>query len=73
MTTKDNGKKIKEIWLSGDGNVLNQRVQSEINGELELEATYHGDRDEFWVILKSMDEKEIERINCSYISKIVWL
>ena len=73
MTTKDDGKKIKCIWLSGDGQVLNECVKTGIRGELELEAIYHGDRDEFWVILKSPDGKELERYNCHYISKIEWL
>jgi hypothetical protein len=72
MTTKDNGKKIKEIWLPGEGNAMNERWLSGIHGDLELEATYHGDRDEFWVVLKNTGV-ETQRFNVRMVTSIVWV
>lgn len=34
-------------------------------------ATYHGDRDEFWILLM-VDGKEIMRWNARYIASIEW-
>jgi len=73
MTTEDDGKKIKGIWLSGDGNVLNEHIQSDDNNVLLLDAKYHGYYDEFWIIRQSLTGQEIERFNCRYVSKIEWL
>lgn len=73
MTVKDNGKKIAKIWLPGEGHTFNDCVITGVHGNLELSATYHGDRDEFWVVNKGTDGVEKERFNCRSISKIEWL
>ena len=73
MTTQDHGKRISEIWYSGDGNTLDRRVKSDkvFGIELKLSATHHGDHDEFWVLLKN-NNREIERYNVKYLSRIIW-
>lgn len=72
MTTNDNGKRIKEFWLEGDGNALNECFKDGIHGEISLEATYHGDRDELWVVCKE-NNVETQRFNVRYVTRIVWL
>ena len=69
MNKEMDGKQIKGIWLNGDKSVM---ADSKKGLTLELSATYHGDRDEFWVIGKQHG-KEIQRYNCRYVATIHWL
>ena len=71
MTINDNGKKIREIWLPGEENAFNHRYQSKDGLELELSATYHGDRDEFWIVVKR-GGVECSRINPRQVTEICW-
>ncbi|MEY4387677.1 MAG: hypothetical protein RLY20_2960 [Verrucomicrobiota bacterium] len=71
MTTKDDGKKISEVWLPGEGNAYNTRLLSGTHGNLSLNASYHGDRDEFWIVVEK-EGKETERINARMVTSIVW-
>ena len=71
MTTRDNGKKIKEIWLPGYGSAYGIGVKSGVHDDLELSVTHHGDRDEFWVSVKE-NGVEKELINTQMITSIVW-
>lgn len=69
MNTEMNGKKIaRVIWNFPDGEEI---LHDDGERELVLSATYHGDRDEFWV-LELRDGKEVSRHNCKFISGIVW-
>jgi mannose-6-phosphate isomerase-like protein (cupin superfamily) len=63
MNTQMNGKKIKCVtWPDGE----------EISGPgIYLSATYHGDRDEFWII-KEVDGKEVARFNPRFVDAISW-
>lgn len=71
MTINDHGRKIKEVWLQGEGNAFNECVKSGTHGDLEMSATYHGDRDEFWIVVKS-DGVETRRINARYVTEFSW-
>lgn len=71
MTTEDHGKKIQEIWLPGDGNAYNERIQSKADLQLELSATYHGDHDEFWIVHKR-NGIETARTNARQVTEIFW-
>lgn len=67
MDNSMHGKKIKEIWYSDSENAFNECVRN-----LELSATYHGDRDEFWAVKKNEQGIEIERYNLKFVSSIMW-
>lgn len=69
ITDSMNGKKIRAAYGPGDdGLVLN----SGGNGiDYHLSATYHGDRDEFWVV-GMKDGNEVERHNAKHIASIYW-
>lgn len=66
MNQNLNGKKVKAIFL-GD----NTKITSDEDRRLTFSNTYHGDRDEHWV-LESVKGKEIARHNCKYIATINW-
>lgn len=69
MNVKMNGKKIASATLhksNGDTVIIPGEGYS-----LVLSATYHGDRDEFWVLLLK-GEDEVARYNCRDVSEIVW-
>ncbi len=70
MNVKMNGQKIKRIWFNG-ANGDNSVTADDIH-TLTLSATYHGDRDEFWVIQEE-EGAEVCRHNCRYIASIDWL
>ena len=66
MTTKMNGKPIEQFWLcDGKPGLLGNELSA------HLSATYHGDRDEFWVVV-TKDWEELERHNARHILSIVW-
>lgn len=69
MNTDMNGKKIKTIcWITEEGDqVLNTGGKK----TLIFSATYHGDKDEFWVV-ELDDGKEVARHNCRMITSIIW-
>lgn len=71
MTTKDHGKEIAEFFLPGDGHALNTNVKAGGPVELRLSATFHGDHDEFWIVLL-VNGDERERYNTKFVSKITW-
>lgn len=72
MDTTWNGKKVKRICFNrtdGDESIMTIPAST-----LELEARYHGDRDEFWIKrLDYVTGREISRYNCKYIASIEWL
>lgn len=72
MDTNMNGKKIKLISWPDSGEETGRCLPSgDTYGELIFSATYHGDRDEFWVV-QIKDGKEIGRHNARHIESIVW-
>lgn len=71
MKTDMNGKEAKQLWLPTDG--CPERVIPPTGGKLVLSATYHGDRDEFWIVAFDKDGKELGRHNCKHIGSIEWL
>lgn len=69
MNIEMNGKQVSRIWWNGDDcdksmTAIGQRT-------LMLAATYHGDRDEFWVV-QFENLVEVARHNCKYIATIEW-
>lgn len=72
MNTKMHGKLIDYIELNPmwtqSGNP--ERITSG-DGQLFLSATYHGDHDEFWIVLVKND-KELSRYNPRGVQHIRW-
>ncbi len=63
------GKAIKSIWWNGaDGDIT---LHAEAGITLVLCFTYHGDRDEIWVI-EYKDGIEKARHNTRHIASIEW-
>ena len=78
MNTTMHGRKIQLIRFhaahpsyTGEDPVI--RINDGSLRTLELSATYHGDRDEFWVLHLESDGKETARYNVRHIETIVWL
>jgi len=70
MNIEMNGKQVQCIvWENADGE---QTVTAKGQVTLMLSATYHGDRDEFWII-QFEDMVEVARHNCKYIASVVWI
>jgi hypothetical protein len=69
MTTEDDGREVRCLWWTGaDGDC----TMDAGNGRtLRLVATYHGDRNEFW-IEELIDGKQVAIHNCRYIASITW-
>jgi hypothetical protein len=66
------GRKVRRVEFtdgpSGDPDIWpNARGQT-----IEFSATYHGDRDEFWLLLRDGDGNELERRNARHVERIVW-
>jgi hypothetical protein len=72
ITTNENGKAIKELWLPGEGNAENTCYRVGKNGvlEIKLQATYHGDRDEMWAHVKQ-ENAEVS-VNLKQVTSIIW-
>ena len=62
-----NGQKILQVTFPNG-----ELIRTGTDCDLWLSATYHGDRDEFWVIVEK-GSQEISRHNCKYIESIDWL
>lgn len=67
MNIAMHGKRVIQA-LSGVGCPLNIPP----DGWAELSATYHGDRDEFWVLVKNREGIEVERYNARLLLGIIW-
>lgn len=64
-----NGKLVKRIWwnwANGD-----ETVSASDSVTLTFAATYHGDRDEFWII-QMADGVETARHNARHVATIEW-
>lgn len=66
MNTSMNGRKIATIALPTAGGGLEY-----FHGSFELEATHHGDHDQFWVVVKQ-GGIEVARYNANYVAHIEW-
>jgi len=72
MNISMHGKKIKRVDWPDSGEELGRHLPAgDQHGELTLSATYHGDRDEFWIV-RTKDGKEVARHNARYAESIVW-
>ena len=69
MNTEMNGKQIASVcWINEHGDSV---IKAKDQKTLALSATYHGDRDEFWVV-EYDDMQEVARHNCRNIASINW-
>lgn len=69
MNIEMNGKQVKRIWWNGANG--DESLAAEGQRTLMLAATFHGDRDEFWVV-QFEDMVEVARHNCKHIATIEW-
>ena len=69
MDREKHGKEIKKIWFNGANG--DQAISASDRTKLTMSATYHGDRDEFWVLVVD-DGVEIAQHNCRYVASIEW-
>lgn len=72
MNTEMNGKKIRLVTWPDSGNEQGRCLEANENKQLHLDASFHGDRDEFWVIESNSDGKEIARHNPKFIETLIW-
>jgi len=69
MRIEDNKRQIKSIYFQGNKGV--KCLVSEGQRTLQFDASYQGDRTEFWVI-EYVDATEVARHNTRYITSIYW-
>ncbi|MCP5014288.1 MAG: hypothetical protein GY938_03285 [Ketobacter sp.] len=69
MNTKlMNGKLIRNIyWPNGE------KVEASDNIGLHMSATYHGDRDEFWIVQTDNKGREHVRYNPRCVESFAWV
>ena len=74
MNTKMDGKEILHICLSdGRDHTASPFVTADKAIRMKLSATYHGDHDEFWVVVyQRAGGDEIQRYNCKNVASITW-
>jgi hypothetical protein len=73
MNTAMNGRRINLIDITEStvsGNP--ERHASGRGRQLALSATFHGDRDEFWIV-ETIDGVEIRRWNAKAVAYIEWV
>jgi hypothetical protein len=71
MNTSDNGKKIKAVYWPDNGCAFGGGMEAKGATSYHLSATYHGDRDEFWIVVEESGV-ETSRINAKNVTQIVW-
>ena len=72
MNTKImDGKLIASVhWAKDDGD---ERIVASDEIGLHMSATYHGDRDEFWIVQSDAKGNEVARHNTRYVESFVWV
>lgn len=74
MNTSMNGRKIRDFYfVTGEKSGESKWCMSVPGEQWELSATFHGDRDEFWLICRNAEGAEIARYNARYAAQIHWL
>lgn len=77
MNTNMHGRAVRRIeYIDGPlGNpqFWEQGLKWTAGQSMVLSATYHGDRDEFWLVLRDADGKELERRRAATVERIVWM
>jgi hypothetical protein len=66
------GREIDRIATSEGCFVYSERVTGKGLTRLEMCATYHGDRDEYWVVCVGADGEETHRWNARTLHAIFW-
>ena len=69
MNKSMDGKLIAKIFWPHDGGTIS--ASDEVG--LHLSATYHGDRDEFWVVQSDKGGNEVARHNLSFVESFAWV
>lgn len=72
MNTKMNGKEIAYFSIPTDAIGDSEGFRPITGQKFVLSATFHGDHDEFWILILDTDGKELERHNCKFIWTIEW-
>jgi hypothetical protein len=66
------GRKVRRVEFV-DGPSGNPGIWDSRTGQrIEFIATYHGDHDESWLLLRDGDGNELERRNARFVERIVW-
>ena len=72
MDTSWNGRKINAVyWPDTEAEQGRCLVAGDQCGDLWLSATYHGDRDEFWIV-QEKSGVEVARHNMRLVESIQW-
>lgn len=66
------GKEIDRIATSEGCFIYSGRMSGKDSTRLEMCATYHGDRDEYWVIRVDHEGTEMARWNARTLHAIEW-
>lgn len=72
MNIKMNGWAIDFITWPDTETDKGQKLKTDKDRKLFLSATYHGDRDEFWVV-EEFKGVEVARYNTRFIDMISWI
>lgn len=72
MNLEMHGREIDRIATSEGCFIYSGTVSSRDMTQLRLSATYHGDRDEFWVVREDSDGTELMRWNAKTLHAIEW-
>ena len=66
---KMDGKLIARVFWPRENECLT--ASDEIG--LHMSATYHGDRDEFWIVQSDKNGNEVARLNPKYVESFEWV
>lgn len=62
-----NGKAVKAVMFPGSLESCHGT-----NNTMTFESSYHGDRDEHWIVKRTAEGKEIARYNARLAESITW-
>ena len=70
MNAKEvDGKLIANVFWPHDG----ETISASNDVGLHMDATYHGDRDEFWIVQTDKSGNEVARYNLKYVESFAWV
>ncbi len=72
MNSSMNGKEIAYAEFAGVDARGVEQILAPKGGKLIFSASFHGDREEFWILIQNRDGTEIKRANCKCVRSIEW-